>query len=526
MKAINKIGLAILLLGLISLPIFSHSPESGVNSKKQASDKVINIHSDLQLFIDKYIVDKASESICFQMHRPILKELVLENNKPWEGSGCGFYSLFQDGDLYRLYYSAWNFTIVPGKVTDDSHPYFLCYAESNDGINWRKPELNLVEFQGSKKNNIVMSSGKLGDVYPDLGHPAVFKDENPNAAPDAKYKALIRDYSPETGVKGMLAFKSPDGIHWQLMHPTSVLTEDPFDSQNIAFWDPAAKIYRAYWRYMRDGHFRSIRTATSKDFIHWENKTDLSYFDAADEQLYINVIKSYYRAPYLLIGFPIRYVERGWSESMNSLPSYEERKLRASGEERFGTALTESLLMVSRDGVNFKRWAEAFLRPEIERPGSWSYGDQYMAWTMVETKSHIKGAPNEISLYAVEGNWGTLKKDMNALRRYTLRLDGFVSVNAPMSGGELLTKPVSFDGNKLLLNFATSAAGGIKVELQDINGNPVPGYTLEDCEPVFGDTIERPVYWKGSSDVTKLKGKAIRIRFVMNDAELYSFKFQ
>ena len=129
-------------------------------------------------------------------------------------------------------------------------------------------------------------------------------------------------------------------------------------------------------------------------------------------------------------------------------------------------------------------------------------------------------------MYAVEGFWGAIEKGMDVLRRYTIRQDGFVSVNAPMSGGELVTRSFTFDGNSLLLNFSTSAAGEIKAELQDKNGKPLKGFSLEDCEPVFGDTIERCVIWKKGADLRSLKGKSVKVRFVLKDADLYSFRFK
>jgi hypothetical protein len=179
--------------------------------------------------------------------------------------------------------------------------------------------------------------------------------------------------------------------------------------------------------------------------------------------------------------------------------------------------------MVSRDGVNFKRWNEAFLRPGIERKGTWNYGQQYLAWSIVETKSDIQGAPNELSLYAIENYWTGTSCD---LRRYTLRIDGFVSVNAPMSGGELITKTLTFTGNNLILNFSSSAAGSIQVEIQDENGNPISGFSLDDCDPLFGDTLERAVTWKGINDLSSLEGKPIRLRFVLRDADLFSLRFR
>ncbi|MBK8091626.1 MAG: hypothetical protein IPK32_06480 [Verrucomicrobiaceae bacterium] len=113
-------------------------------------------------------------------------------------SGSGYHSLFKDGDKYRMYYKSWQLTVTaPGKVNTGEHPLFTCYAESADGIHWRKPELGLHDFRGSKANNIVIPHGKMGKVDPDGGHPAVFKDENPQAAPDAKYKAILRSNSPK-----------------------------------------------------------------------------------------------------------------------------------------------------------------------------------------------------------------------------------------------------------------------------------------------------------------------------------------
>ncbi len=135
----------------------------------------------------------------------------------------------------------------------------------------------------------------------------------------------------------------------------------------------------------------AIRTATSDDLVAWSEPHDLTYVDSPPEQLYTNQIKPYYRAPHILIGFPTRYVDRGWSRSTKALPLYEHRKLRSSSTERYGTAVTEALLMAGRDGVRFKRWNEAFLRPGPQRPDAWNYGHQYIAWQVVETKSAPAG---------------------------------------------------------------------------------------------------------------------------------------
>lgn len=489
----------------------------------------LDIGSRRELFVDDFLIDRLTGSAAQRLHHPQIQEIVLTHDMPWEGSGSGYHSIFKDGDKYRMYYKCWQLTVTPdGKVNTGEHPLFCCYAESDDGIKWRKPELGLHEFKGSKANNIVIPHGMMGKVNPDGGHPAVFKDENPDAPADAKYKAIVRSNSP----KGLLALKSPDGLHWSPMADKPVITDGAFDSQNLAFWDAHSGVYRAYWRYFTGGVTdeknwkptgdRAIRTATSKDFIHWENQQDLSYIDSPSEQLYTNQVKPYHRAPHLLIGFPTRYVEREWSESMRQLPEREHREWRAKANQRYGTAITEGLFMASRDGAKFKRWNEAFLPPGIEREGTWNYGHQYAAWHGVETKSKLEGAPNELSFYTTESYW-TGKS--SALRRYTLRLDGFVSIHAPMKGGELITKAFKFTGNQLSMNFASSAAGGIEVEIQDESGKPIPGFSLENSNSHFGDSIERAVTWKTNSDLSKLVGQAIRLRFVLRDADLYSVRF-
>ena len=111
------------------------------------------------------------------------------------------------------------------------------------------------------------------------------------------------------------------------------------------------------------------------------------------------------------------------------------------------------------------------------------------------------------------------------VERLTMRLDGFVSVNAPHTGGELLTRPFTFEGGVLSINFSTSAAGGIRIELQDAAGEPIPGYTLADCAPIVGDEIDRRIAWQGGGDLATLASRPIRLRVVMRDADLYAIQF-
>ena len=481
-----------------------------------------------ELFVDDALIESVSGGARLVLHHPEPREIALDHDAPWEGTGSGYHSVFRDGDKYRMYYKAWHLDVKDGKVNTGSHPLYCCYAESDDGIHWRKPELGLVDFKGSKANNIVLAPETFGEVKSDPGHPAVFRDDNPACPPEARYKAIIRAAKPH----GLLVFQSPDGLHWSLAHPEPVITEGAFDSQNLAFFDPNIGAYRAYWRVFTEGQtdaenwkpggVRAIRTAVSKDLVHWEPWKDLTYVDSPKEELYTNGVKPYSRAPHLLIGFPTRYIDRGWSDSMRALPELAAREDRAKASQRYGTAITEGLMMASRDGVIFKRWNEAFLRPGIERDGTWHYGHQYLAWHPVETQSTLEGAPNELSFYATESYW-TGKSSV--LRRYALRLDGFVSANAPLSGGELITKPIRFSGKRLALNFSSSAAGGIRVEIQDESGKPLPGFALDDCPEVLGDSLERTVAWKSGADLSALAGQTVRLRFALRDADLFAYRF-
>jgi len=543
----------LILLVINSIPLRASEPTNSAQVKT-AKPAVYEVGTRRELFVEDTLIDRFIGKAELRMHHPVPQDVVLEHDAPWEGSGSVYHNIFRDGDKFRMYYAAGHLEVTPKGVNAGTHGQYCCYAESSDGIHWVKPMLGLHEFQGSTANNIVMVRQKVGESKSEPGEPVVFKDENPNAPPDARYKALLPgNLRAGDQRRGMLAFKSPDGFHWTPMSDQPVLTDGAFDSQNLAFWDSTHGHYRAYWRYFtKGGHdnakvwdpqgHRAIRTAISSDFLNWKNQQDLVYLDSPSEQLYTNQVRPYHRAPQILIGFPARYVERGhqdgpdheargsagpdriakWSKSLRALPEYEHRQWRAKASERYGRALSESLLMASRDGVNFKRWNEAFLRPGIERPGTWNYGHQFIGWSPIETASKFDGAPNELSLFAVESYW-TGKSDL--LRRYTLRLDGFISASAPMNGGELITKPFTFTGKALSLNFSTSAAGSVRVELQDFDGKALPGLSLDECEELFGDTLERDVAWRDEPDLLKLTGKVVRLRFEMKDADVFSFQF-
>ena len=452
------------------------------------ADAPLDIGSNRELFVTDHLVGKLEGEARRVLHHPASQGIVFVADKPWEGNGINYITVFKDGDLYKMIYRGGDYD----RGCDPTHPQVYCYATSTDGIHWKRPNLDLIEFDGSKENNIILHEKDWGYV----GHNfSPFLDKNPAAKPEAKYKAV--------GGGPLIPIVSPDGIHWKKGSEKPIITEGAFDSHNLAFWDVLRKQYRAFHREFRNG--RDIMTETSDDFFRgWTKPKFLEYTPSRGGELYTNQITQYHRAPQYFLGFPTRYEDRGLTPSTKYLPQWDYRQKRSARSPREGTAVTEGLFMASRDGNNFRMWEEAFIRPGLRTKDSWFYGDNYQNWGLVETASTLApDAPNELSMYVSEATLQNGKP--SRLRRYTIRLDGFVSIAAPMKGGTFTTKPIRFAGKKLTLNYASSARGGIRVGLLDKDGNPIEGYSLEDCPWIYGDSIDRVVEWKrgkGVDDVT------------------------
>ena len=438
------------------------------------------ISTRLELFVDDFLIEEMN-GVNLTLHKPIPREVVIVHDAPWEGNTCAYHTVFQDGDIYRMYYR--------GSHHDTSRQR-VCYAESKDGIRWTKPELGLVEFSGSTKNNIIRDG-------PGSHNFAPFKDSNSDCKPDGQYKALA------TGEGGLLAFKSSNGIHWSLMSDKPVITEGAFDSQNLAFYDNMRNRYVEFHRGFRED-FRDVMTSTSFDFLNWTDPVWLEYPGAAREHLYTNQIISYYRAPHVFLGFPKRFV-----------PS------RRAVQHRYA-GVSDGMFMTSRDGVTFKRWGEAIIRPGLQKE-RWVNRNNMTAWGILKTESGIAGTPDELSIYSTEGYYSG---PACRLRRFTYRIDGFVSIQAALNGGDFVTKPLVFKGKELIINFSTSAAGSVCVEIRNQQGEPIKGFTLAESVEIYGDEIERVVTWKQGSDLSTLKGGPVRLRFVLKDADLFSIRFR
>ena len=450
-----------------------------------ANNGPLNIGTDRQLFVDEYLIAE-KKGADRRLHSPVPQEVAIAVDHPWEACNiisCA--SVIHDGDRYRMWYRCDSET--------GRNPKFTAYAESEDGITWIKPSLGLFEFEGSKDNDLVW----IGEPGEDL---APFRDDNPDAPDDERYKAIARIRDENV----IVALASADGLHWRLMREEPILTEGPFDTRNTPFWDSRRGEYAIYTRGKAgsEGSFQNgvrwIRYATSPDFLNWTKQEPIEAGDTPLEHLYTNACIPYDRAPEIYLAFPSRFVPD---------------RMPTPGWESSG--VNDIVFMSSRDGLHFDRsFMEAFLRPGLD-PDAWHERSLYMEWGILHT------APGEMSMYAMEN----IRLPTNHIRRYSLRTDGFVSVNGGYGGGELVTRPFTFQGRGLELNYSTSAVGSLKVEVQDRDGKAIPGFTLDDCPEMFADKIEGKVAWEGGGDVSALAGKAVRLRFALMDADLYAFKF-
>jgi len=458
--------------------------------------KLIDIGSRRELFIDSYLIDHL-ESVRLVLHRPRDEGPVLKFDEPWEGPFCGYCTVIKDGDRFRFYYRG-----LPEAGRDGSEREVTCYAESSDGIHIFKPKLNLFTVKGSKSNNVI-----LADAAPVHHNFSPFLDTKAGVPEEQRYKAL-----GGTEKSGLIAYGSPDGINWKKLRDEPVFKKGLFDSQNVAFWSESEQCYLCYFRtWTGKGYsgYRSVGRTTSTDFLNWTEPEQMSFGDTPLEHIYTNQTHPYFRAIHIYISIAARFLPG------RQILSDEQAK-QVNVNPNYFKDCSDAVLMTSRGGNIYDRtFMEGFIRPGIGLQ-NWVSRSNYPALNVVQT------GPDEMSLY-VQHDYA---QPTAHLRRYSLRLDGFASIYAPYEGGGFTTKPFTFTGKKLLLNFATSAPGFVKVEIQDADGQPIPHYSLQNAKELIGNYIEYPASWRHGSDVSSLSDRPIRLKFVIKDANIYSLQFQ
>lgn len=538
-------------------PNYLIAPEQEPFAGYKPTDGVYDLGTKRELFIDDFFIHSLEGDVAKRTHEMIPDDIILTLDEPHENtnnSAASYSSLLYDGKRYLFYYRAYS-RLATKSDPEGRSGYILCVAESTDGINFRKSPVNL----HASGYNVVLDSDSTacliqnGEENVCPGVATAFYDTNPACPGNERYKMIVTN---EKAGCFMFLFVSPDGYDFKLKcGPFKLGERSAFDSANQAFYDPNIGKYRLYHRGIRlagPTWKRTIMTHVTEDFITFTEQKWLRFdeeFDslfARGQELYTNGIRPYFRAPHILLGFPMRYVDGSvtpgmhlpspyheytpntdydgeWNSRVFARPNLAIREVYVKKMLRQALAATEGVLITSRDGSNFTGVPESLIKPPPQ-DDSWVYGSGTVAIGMAVTKSRFgHGAPDELSFYAVEGNWSD---NVARYRRYHIRMDGFVSLHFGMKGGIMVTPRFTFTGGRLSVNIATGALAGFSAEIRDENGCPIPGYSFEESLPEIGDNLEMIARWKQRGpDLRPLEGKVIQLAIRAYQADLYSLCF-
>ena len=436
---------------------------------------------------------------------------ALASEKPWESHGCSNPTVMLDEGVYKMWYSANGEDGVPRD----------CYATSTDGIHWKRPNIGLIDYQGSRENNIISLN---------LNHGSIFKD--PSAEPEQRFKCILGagkyDYvsvygggarfrydenPPDTWHYGSVGgLYSPDGIHWT---PCEKLIMPWYtDTRNVAFWDDRLQKYVAYVRwneYLRaeDGaqrgsfDYRAIARSESADFENFpvpEKILEPDFDDPEDADMWGGGL---------------------YDTAAVKYPFADDAYLIFTAAYYHTTDALDIQLATSRDGIHFARWREPFVR--LGPAGAFDSMMLYMGVGVLpigdELRLYYTG-------YDQPHDKVTGEEYRPAIGSALLRLDGFVSQDAGGQGGWLTTLPFTFEGNHLEVNMDGSARGWLKVEILDEGLQPLKGFTEADADRLGGSSTAQTVTWNGKQDLSALKGQTVRLRFVGQSVKLYAFQLR
>lgn len=419
---------------------------------------------------------------------------LIAADSAWDNMGISPYATFlHDGGRYRCWYECyWG---KDGKVAGGG----LAYAESDDGVTWRKPALGLVEFGGSKANSLVL-------IQPDgcpHGH-GIFVD--PTAPAAERYKLIWCCWTATE--RSIWAAVSPDGLTWQRL-PRAVIYDQNADTQNVCRYDEVLGKYVLYTR-QRDGRMqrRGINRSESADFRRFppsEPVFETSPLDPPDWDLYSS---GYLRWP------------GAAAAHLMQLSVY-----------RHTADILEINLATSRD-------ERVWHRPLGREPWLTDAPDQPARWPSIyATSSIVPGGPGEWHTFFGAGpryhNEPWNGDPRSALYHTTLREDGFMSLSSEGRGG-FWTVPFVFGSGQLSLNLRTRYSGFVRCEVLDAGigdtgeattvGKPITGFSLDDCTPLTGDQTTVVPAWRGGS-LEQLRGRSLRLHVDLYKSDLFSLRF-
>ncbi len=470
-----------LVLGLLA----SCAQESGGN-RTAGESRVVQLgpesnRTDLFLHDDRLVAETQGLTLTPGTIRKHPGNPILVKDKPWEVGNLNYTCVMQDREegVFKMWYQ-----VIRPKEGGGNESWCM-YATSKDGFQWEKPSLGIIEYQGSKANNIVLHEHEGIRGTPSYWVEKDYADPDP----DRRYKMMLQSWDFRGRAAHMAS--SPDGINWTSTGYGNRL--GPFDSQNIFFWDDSIGAFVGYFR-SHEGGFRSISRSTSPDGYHWSRPTTVHTPDAEDAptwHLYTpGIFKvSSARNTYIML-------QAGFDEESHAM----------YGE-----------LGVSRDGIDWHRFHQPFMGPS--ETGKWDSG-----YIMPIPADATIGGETAIFYHAstTPAHDATGERGMGVA---ILDRGGFLGWKAE-SEGTLLTHRLRVRDSQSLFHLSANARdGSIQAELLDDSGQILKGFSRDDCRPISGVGDELTVHWEGQEDLKQhLREGTVRLKLYLSNATVYGFK--
>jgi hypothetical protein len=484
-----------------------------------AGNRELRLSRNVQLFVDDLLIERM-DRVARGLHYPerAPENPVLKAEMPWEGNVVlqpGTVLFDEEEHIFKMWYNA-----LPVKDKPDIEQ-FVCYAVSKDGIHWTRPSLGAVQFHGSAENNIVLKW-----CYWNL---SVVKDGR-EPDPAKRYRMACWDWQGRAvGSSGIWVAASPDGIHWTIDPNSPVVPSTASGDTFCVMQDP---VTRRFWLYHKSPMepLRKISRLESTDFVHWTGDRlvlEQDERDQPDTEFY-GVSPFPYGDQYL--GF--LWVLHTYSQQVDIqlVSSRDGRAWSRSANRRVFFPL--GYVKVDYDNDAFDSEMIMSITPPVARDGRlWMYYTGY-----ANKHNAREGILNP-------GGLGT--SYLGQIGLATLPEDGFCSLDAT-SEGSVLTRVLRFDGSTMhvraellsldgperpfrevwrgLLDNVPDGKGSIKVEVQDPAGKVIPGYAASDCVAGKEGLNGLRLSWKGGKDLSALRGRPVRFRFIVSNARLFSFR--
>lgn len=415
---------------------------------------------------------------------------VMEPEHPWEGQSILPAATVLHDEVkreYRLWYQGYRY------LSALEEQYSLCYATSTDGVHWRKPRLNIVDFNGGSDNNLLIPWGDPSRH--DTSSPTIFHD--PEAGEPARRYTMVH-FCHGMHPLGLGISTSEDGLHWEPLpgNPVDTGGTEPVGDVVCAMVEPTGNRMAAYYRVrLRVRPRGTVARAESADLMKWNGHQVILEADDLDPPDAELLGLTPFRYGDLILGFLWVGTENG--------------------------ARVEIQLACSRDGANWQRIGDrkAFL------PRGEAHPFDSFAVTR-PTVPIVVG--NELWFYYT-GLGLPASDPANATRPSiglaTLAMDRFISLDAGDEEGVVVTQPFRVtDQTRILANAIANPGGYLLVELLDERGDPIAGFSRGDAIPFEDNAVYHPVAWQKQPDLTPLEGQIIQIRFILRRARLFAFR--